>query len=187
MVSAGACFLAALLLLTLPLDYLAAAVIAAAVHEGCHMAAIFLLGGKIHTIRFGSTGAVLEAQTNGILRELVCAAAGPAGSLSLLLLCHSFPQVALCGLFQGLFNLLPVYPMDGGRILNCLLERFLPQKAAAGMQIAQRLTCFVILLLAAAGTFLFSLGYFPVLAALFLLLQVFSRKIPCKQSQIRVQ
>lgn len=184
---AGAYFLGALLVLTVPLEFLGAAAIAAAAHEAWHLGAIVLLEGSIIGFRLQPWGAVIQAEIPGKGRELLCAAAGPLGSLSLLFLCRSYPRIALCGLVQAGYNLLPVYPMDGGRILECLLSMIAPEKAPVFLKAAEILTCIVILLLAAAGTFVFSLGWFPLIGALFLFLRVFQRKIPCKRQQIGVQ
>ena len=122
---AGTCIFAALLLLTLPLPWLLSAILAASIHEFCHILALLLTKTKIYGLRIGPFGAKIETEPMSRTAELLCAAAGPAGSLCLLVLIRIFPRLALCGAVQGLFNLLPLHPMDGGRILRCGLDLLL--------------------------------------------------------------
>lgn len=119
----------ALLLLVLPLRWILAAGLAAAIHELGHYLAIRLCGGKVYRIRIGVGRTVMEAEPLQPVRELICAAAGPLGSFSLLLVAKYVPAAALCGLIQGLFNLLPLFPMDGGRIVRCMIESIFPLNA----------------------------------------------------------
>lgn len=155
-VSGWGCVALALTLLVLPLPWVAAAVLAAAVHELCHYLAIAALGGKVGRIAVGSGGAAMELGCLSLVRELLAAAAGPVGSLSLMLMGRFFPRLALCGLVQGLFNLLPIYPLDGGRILRRALELALPDRAAAAI------TCWTGFAFALCGTFFcLRLGFLP--------------------------
>ena len=116
------CFFAALLLLTVPIRWIAAGVFAAVIHELGHYLAVRLLGGEVISTTVSSRGAKMEALPMSQGREILCILAGPAASFSLLLLARFFPRVAICGLIQGVYNLLPIYPLDGGRSLRCLIS-----------------------------------------------------------------
>ncbi len=184
---AWACIFGALLLLIVPLDWLLAAGAAAAVHEICHLTAIRLLGGQVDQIRIHLWGAQIDTRIPGKRRELLCAAAGPAGSLFMLHVCHFLPKLALCAGIQGLYNLLPIYPMDGGRILECALFLLKIPNRQKILHAAALLTCIGLIILAAVCSCRYSLGYFPYLIALIFLTRVIRRKIPCKRKPNRVQ
>ena len=118
----------ALLLLTLPLPWLLAALGAGAFHELCHFLALYAAGTPVRGFQLGPRGARILTGPLDPKTELICASAGPLGSLFLLLFLRLFPRMALCGAFQGLFNLLPIYPMDGGRVLRSALALLGPWK-----------------------------------------------------------
>ena len=167
----GACILWAFLILTLPFRFLMTAMLAALIHEACHALVVRLLGGRILRLSIAAGGMVMEVTELDAKRELLCALAGPAGSL--LLTCLPFPLLGLCGLCQGMFNLLPVMPLDGGRVLGCILEMIVPRyrEKIEG--------CADILLLIGAAY----LGFWAVLLWLCLVF----RKFPCKPWGKRVQ
>ena len=120
-IDAGAYLWLALGLLVLPVKWLAAGIVAAGIHEFAHWTAAKMLGVRIQKIFIGSWGCRMETEEMPYLKEILCALAGPVGSLLLLLTVNWFPRLAICGGVQGLFNLLPIYPMDGGRVLRGLL------------------------------------------------------------------
>ena len=110
--------LLALLILTLPLRWVASALIAAGVHELCHLGMLQLLSVKVMGLRIRADGAVLDTGPMTEKEELLCALAGPGGSFALLLFLHIFPRIALCGLVQGLSNLIPLGDRDGARAVR---------------------------------------------------------------------
>ena len=119
-VSPGGFFLLALLLLCLPLPWAGAVITAAAFHELCHGAVLWLLDVRIRGFSLGCRGAKLHLPVLSPGTQILSAAAGPAGSLLLALLIRRIPRIGFCALVQGLFNLLPLSPLDGGRILRSL-------------------------------------------------------------------
>lgn len=126
------CLWAALCLLILPLRWSVAAFIAAAIHELCHWLMILLTGGNIRGITLGARGAVMEAELTGRGAEALCALAGPLGSFFLLFFLHVYPELAVCGAVQCGFNMLPIHPLDGGRVLHCLLPENICAAVTAG-------------------------------------------------------
>lgn len=119
--------LLALMLLILPLQWVMAATAAAAFHELCHYLAVRGLGGHVFGIRLGLGGAKMEVEQLPPPKELMAALAGPVGSALLVLLAKWLPRLAICGFVHCVFNLLPLFPLDGGRALRGILELFWPE------------------------------------------------------------
>lgn len=187
-IRAGFCVFLAFLCLTLPLPWLAAAMTAAVIHEICHILAVFLSGGTIRRMIIGVHGAVIDASSLPILPQLICILAGPAGSLLLVLTGNSLPRLALCGLVQGLFNLLPLYPLDGGRALRCVIIcLYAPETADAICRWTERCVMTVVIIIGLWACFFLKLGMAPVLFSLLLLSGTSSGKIPCKEGNLAVQ
>lgn len=180
-------FFAVILLLTMPLQWLLSAAFAAAFHELCHFGVLKLLGVPIYKLQIGILGSELQAAPGNSLQEFLSTAAGPAGSILLCLMYRWIPKIAICAGIQVVFNLLPIYPMDGGRLLRLLLEKTAPQRA---LKIGDWIETGVIGGMAIGSLLLshfYSLGIFPLLLSLAVIFRGFSRKRPCKQGQNRVQ
>ena len=171
-ISAAACILLAMAILVLPIQWILAAIIAAAFHEMCHIAAVYLCGGKISGLRIGGNGAVMDIHAMSRGKELFCALAGPLGGLLLLLFARWIPRTAVCAAFHSLYNLLPIYPLDGGRALRCCAERILPLKADRFCDCVEKGCLILIGLLAVYAAVFLKLGLMPVLLAAVLYLKV---------------
>lgn len=166
----------ALAVLILPLQWIFAVVLAAAFHELCHYLAVKACGGEIHRLSVGISGARMEVTGLSEMQELLCALAGPAGGLLLLLFARWLPRTAVCAAFQSLFNLIPVYPLDGGRALRCCLDRIMPDKTERICLWIRQLCLAGIALLGLYGTVILRLGLLPMgLSAMIFV------KIACKQ------
>ncbi len=120
LLSATAYFGSLRLLLTL--------LLAAAFHEVGHGAAARLTGQRLAGIRLTALGAELtleEAGHTSFLQDLLLSLSGPAANLllaALLAALGRFPLALGASLLLGCFNLLPVYPLDGGCALFALLS-----------------------------------------------------------------
>ena len=179
-ISGSFCIAAAFALFLVPIQWCAGAFLAALVHELSHIAAIYLLGERILDIRIAMFGSIIETKPMKQGREVVCAAFGPFGSVIFAAVFSFFPEAALCALVQGLFNLLPVYPLDGGRILHCLL----PKAVYIGIEI------FTLIMLLGLGIWLSAalrLGILPLIPCFSAVFRVYHRKISCKESNLAVQ
>ena len=165
--STGFCILMALMILIVPLPWLTAMAAAAAFHELCHYLAIRLLAGGHTDVRFYSYGARMDLPEMSPAREVLCALAGPIGGLLLVCLVKILPRLALAALVQSAYNLLPIYPLDGGRAFSCLLRNLLsPPKAAQIQGVVAAVCKIVIFLFAIYACIWLKWGVYPLVGVL---------------------
>lgn len=113
----------ALLLLVMELPWVGAFLLSAAVHECCHVLALRLQRVSVYRICVGIAGAKIETSPLTRRQEFFAALAGPLGGLMLCFFAKRLPRLAVCAFFHSVCNLFPLYPLDGGRILRCLLPK----------------------------------------------------------------
>ncbi len=137
---------------------------AAAAHEAGHVMAIYLVGGRVTGIRLGMCDAKIETQGLGYRQEIFCALAGPGMSvLVCLALRKAYATCAAISLLLGLFNAMPVYPLDGGRALRAGLCLFLPLgRAEAVSNLVSLAVCAAGLAGAISCAKAYGLGFAPV-------------------------
>jgi len=168
----------ALMILLFPLTWLLPMILAALIHEFGHYLAIRCFGKRIRGVKVGISGALLETRDLSPAQEFICALAGPLAGLLPLLTIRIFPGVALCGLLQSLFNLLPVYPLDGGRMACCFFELLhLPQTFN---RILSGVVLGTLVILSMYGAIVFRLVITPIVVTAILIYKAAKGKRPCK-------
>ena len=136
---AAAAVLAAFVLLSSP-EILAAPLLAALAHEWGHYLALRALGGRVDAVTVTALGAEMHIAPQSRLSyggEIGATLAGPAVNLLL-----------------GAYNLLPVLPLDGGRMLLAALYLRLPEQTAwliGRVWSLLVITCLLVFALWAAG------------------------------------
>ncbi|MDE7463644.1 MAG: M50 family metallopeptidase, partial [Clostridiales bacterium] len=115
---------------------------AVVIHEFAHAKAAKKLGYALNEIKIMPYGAALcGSEDIRPKHEVMIAAAGPALNLTLGMIfaamwwlipsSYLFTETfCVCNLYIGFFNMLPVYPMDGGRVLFALLGAKLDRRKA---------------------------------------------------------
>ena len=165
----------------IPLPWVMGWILAAMLHELFHCLAIWLCGMKISYLHIGPDGAKIGAGDLSGSQSVLCALAGPFGGLFTACVGGLFPQLSICAAVQSMYNLLPVYPLDGGRALLGISHLLLSKSTADILcRTVEMLTFTVLFLLALIAGFVWNFGCLPVflIAAFIIKMRIIKR--PCK-------
>lgn len=172
-ITAGAVCMGCLWFCLDPLGLFLPFLLSAATHELGHVLLLRIKKIPIYAVRVTALGCVLETGVMDYSAERWCAAAGPVVNLLLFaLLLPNHTAAALVNLVLAIFNLLPLWPLDGGRFLRATLYDILP---LPGAQKAERVAITIssagLWALAAYATCRLHMGLWPVLLAAILMVK----------------
>lgn len=113
---------------TTELETAAAVLTALAIHESGHLIALSLMGLQIKGICLEPTGLRINYMgQSSFLMDVSTALAGPIAGLLyaglLFALTKNLSLSAEISIVYSLFNLLPIMPLDGGRVLKAMCEK----------------------------------------------------------------
>lgn len=115
----GAALLLGLLIFTLRWSELTALIAAASIHEFGHWVCLKLMRVPVYGFFVTLSGPVLHCgDASSLTGKIMAALSGPiAGILLWAAIIRFWPLCAELSLFLSLMNLLPILPLDGGRVL----------------------------------------------------------------------
>jgi Zn-dependent protease len=141
----GFLVIVALSLFVIPIQWVAGWLFAAIIHELSHISAMQIMRIKIVSITLKQSGAVIKTEAMVPFQEFICALCGPlSGFVTFILMRRLFPQAALCALVQAAYNLIPIYPLDGGRALRCAFASILEIEHAKLLSNCISVACIVL-------------------------------------------
>lgn len=156
-------------------------------HEAGHLLALALLRARVHKLRLTFSGAVLVTEPLNYWREIAAAAAGPAvNALLLAVFAQAEPLTAFVNLLLLSYNMLPFYPLDGGRILRALLHLLFSAEVA---ELTEKIVCGACCLFLLCGavwlTCACHAGLWPVIVWALLAVRIAGTILPEKQFFLR--
>ena len=140
----------AFLVILIPIKWVICWLLAQFFHEVFHIIALKYCKYRITSLRLGHSGLVIDGDFDDRTQMILCSLAGPCAGIILFCFFGSRSPLGICGLCQSAFNLLPVFPLDGGRSVRILLIRL------AGSQLGARLFCIFELIFLSTCTVLFA-------------------------------
>ncbi len=169
----------AILLFLVPLPWLIAWLVAVIFHELSHCLAVRLCGGSVYQLTVSIGGADMQCSPMTDAKRVIAILSGPIGGLSLLAFYRLYPQLAICTWLLSAYNLLPLLPLDGGRVLQILMGN------SIWFHRVQRVLMLILFALAGYTFLWLRLGPLPLIIVGILFFKY--RKTPCKTASCRVQ
>jgi len=140
------------------------------VHELGHAMALWALDVPILGLHLCFGGAVIKTGTTDYRRECICALAGPFANLLMILLWRQFPDFCAVGIILALVNLVPIFPLDGGRALRAfLLLHWDERNANRCLKIVQWVVTVALSIFGFCVSFLWQAGIWPLIMTLLLM------------------
>ena len=182
------CVLLALSLLVFPVEWICAWFAATLVHELGHYLSLRMLRVNISALQINSRGVLMRSDPLTDIQHAVCSLSGPVAGLMLLPLAKYWPALAICGFIQSVFNLIPIYPLDGGAVIHFLLANCFGESVAwiISKVIGTCLQMLIPILLFVLGISLRSVPFFLLIALVFVF-KTKGIKSPCKHRKVIVQ
>lgn len=159
-------------LFLIPIRFLSSWMFVSLVHELCHYWALRICKCHIESVYIGVGGAKIRTEPLPEWQECFCALAGPFGGMTLTLLGSVTPAVALCAFLQSAYNLLPIYPLDGGRALYSLIRTiFKPDTAERFIVFWTKYVTAAIVLSCVFAAFRWDMGLLPLIVAVIIIIR----------------
>ena len=145
--------------------------LAVSVHELGHLIALRKCRVPIKSVCLNICGAVIETEQMRYGKDWLCAAAGPLFGVILgVCLLRYVTEGAMISLILSAVNVLPLYPLDGGRMICAFAYSCFPECTAKWIvQAASMGTCVILMLGACWITIVLQAGVWPMFAVLLLL------------------
>lgn len=170
----------ACLILFVPFRWIVGWLFALLIHELGHWIAVVLCGGRVVSFGFTTGGLDMVVTPMSQISRFICILCGPLFGLLPIACYRIFPEWAVFSVLLTLYNLIPIRPLDGGRLIELLLGC-----NKIKYNHLEQIIWGILLILTAALVLYYSLGILPV--AIIAGLVVKNRKITCKRAGEAVQ
>jgi len=122
-----------------------------------------ILKQQVYSVTFGMGGIRMETDVLTPASELLSALAGPVLGFCVFPFAAAFPRMVICACIQSVVNLLPVYPLDGGRAVESIIHLLIPKSAEKICRYFRILISVLAVTAAVYLTFICHSGVLPIL------------------------